>query len=332
MIFSDLINIVWIFIFVPVVIWVYVKHSPQGRIKYSSVKNLKRLKPSNNLKARHILIALRALALCLLVLALMRPQKGIEETKVRSEGIDIVLGVDVSGSMMAEDFVLKGERKNRLEAVKEVVRDFIKKRSNDRIGLVVFAGAAYMQCPLTLDYGVLLKFLDRIDIGMVEDGTAVGDGLSTALARLKDVDSKSKVVILLTDGINNAGRVDPDHAAEMAHAIGVKVYTIGAGSKGEVPYPARDFFGNKVYQWVKIDVDDASLQKIAEVTGGRYFRATDTEKLKEIYSEIDRLERTKMEITSYGDYRELFPLFALFAMAAMLIEVVLRNTVLRTLP
>ncbi len=332
MIFSDFINIIWLLIFAPIIIWVYIKVRPHGRVRFSSIKNLKRLKPSYAIKARHILLGLRMFALCLLVIALMRPQQGIEETKISAEGIDIILAVDVSSSMLAEDFVLKGERKNRLEVVKEVVRDFIKKRSNDRIGLVVFAGQAYMQCPLTLDYGVLLKFLDRINIGMIEDGTAVGDGLATALARLKGLESKSKVVILLTDGVNNAGRVDPANAAGLAKALGVKVYTIGAGSKGKVPYPAQDFFGNKVYQWVIIDVDEESLRNIAEATGGKYFRATDTEKLQQIYGEINRLEKTKMEVTSYGDYKELFTPFVLFAMILMLLEVILRYTVLRTLP
>ncbi len=332
MIFDDFHNVIWLLIFAPLILWVYMNVHPHGMIKFSSVKNLKRLKPSYTIKARHLLIGLRLAALCLLVLALMRPQKGIEETKIKTEGIDIVLAVDVSGSMLAEDFVLNGERKNRLEAVKEVVRDFIKKRSNDRIGLVVFAGQAYMQCPLTLDYGVLLKFLDKIDIGMIEDGTAVGDGLATALARLKDIESKSKVVILLTDGVNNAGQIDPLNAAGLARALGVKVYTIGAGSKGKVPYPAQDFFGNKVYQWVIIDVDDESLRKIADETGGKYFRATDTKKLQQIYNEIDRLERTKMEVTSYGDYKELFIPFVLIALLLMIIEVTLRYTVLRTLP
>ncbi len=332
MIFADFLNVIWLFILVPVVLWAYMKLRPHGRVRFSSIKNLKRIKPSYMLKARHILVGLRVLALCLLVIALMRPQHGIEETKIKTEGIDIILAVDVSGSMLAEDFVLQGQRMNRLEVVKEVVREFIKKRANDRIGLVVFAGEAYMQCPLTLDYGVLLKFLDRIDIGMIADGTAVGDGLATALARLKDVESKSKVVVLLTDGVNNAGRVDPQNAAGLAKALGVKVYTIGAGSKGKVPYPARDFFGNKVYQWMMIDVDEASLRNIADTTAGKYYRATDTRKLQRIYEEIDRLEKTKMEVTSYTDHKELFPLFVLFAFALILIEVVLRYTVLRTLP
>ncbi|MFH1415491.1 MAG: VWA domain-containing protein [Elusimicrobiota bacterium] len=332
MIFSDFENIIWIFIFVPLILAVYLKWQPRGHIKFSSVGNLKRLKSSLSLKMRHMLVVLRIAAISLLVVGLMRPQKGIEETKIESEGIDIVLSIDVSGSMMAEDFTINGQRMNRLEVVKNVVSDFIKKRSNDRIGLVVFAGRAYMQCPLTLDYGILLKFLEKIDIGMIEDGTAVGDGVATALARLKDIDSKSKVVILLTDGVNNAGKVDPVNSAELAKALGVKIYTIGAGSKGRVPFPAQDFFGNKVYQWAVIDIDEESLGNIADITGGKYFRATDTEKLKQIYDEIDKLEKTKVEIKSYTEYKELFPKFVLAALMLLLFEIILRYTRFRTLP
>lgn len=332
MTFEDTMNILWALIFIPPLIYLYRKRRSGGEIYFSSVAHLKRLKPSPVIKARHVLIGLHVAAILLLSVALMRPQKGIEETKVETEGIDIVLTLDVSGSMLAEDFVIHGERKNRLEVVKEVVRDFIRKRTNDRIGLVVFAGRAYVQCPLTLDYGVLLQFLDRMEIGMIEDGTAVGDGLATALTRLRKIDSKSKVVILLTDGINNAGKVDPENAAEMARSLGVRVYTIGAGSKGQVPYPARDFFGNKVYQWLMIDIDDTSMRQIAETTGGRYFRATDTEELRKIYDEIDRLEKTKVEINSYMEYKELFVPFALAALCLILAEVILQHTRLRILP
>ena len=289
-------------------------------------------KDSKVLTLRHILVALRIGAIVLLVIGLMRPQKGIEETKIETDGIDIILALDVSGSMQAEDFTINGKRQNRLEVVKNVVRDFIKKRTNDRIGLVVFAGRAYMQCPITLDYGILLQFLDKIKIGMIEDGTAVGDGVATALSRIKDIKAKSKVVILLTDGVNNAGKIDPANSAELAKALGVKVYTIGAGSKGRVPYPAKDFFGNKTYQWVSINLDEASLQNIAKTTGGKYFRATDTESLKKIYKEIDCLEKTKIEIESYTEYKEFFSGFVLAALALLLIEMVLRNTRFRTLP
>ncbi|RKY34485.1 MAG: aerotolerance regulator BatA, partial [Candidatus Omnitrophota bacterium] len=280
----------------------------------------------------HILIILRVIGLSLLIIGLMRPQKGIEETKIQTQGIDIILALDVSGSMMAEDFVVNGKRKNRLEVVKEVVRDFVKKRANDRIGMVIFSGRAYMQCPLTLDYGVLLKFLDNLHIGMIEDGTAVGDGLATALAKLKDIKSKSKIVILLTDGVNNAGKVAPCNAAEMAKALQVKVYTIGAGSKGKVPFPAKDFFGNKVYQWAIIDLDEAVLKEIAQVTGARYFRATDTKSLRKIYEEINSLEKTKAEIKSYSEYHELFIPFVIIGLLLLSFEVILRYTRFRTLP
>lgn len=330
--FEDPLNFLLCFVFVPPVIYLYLKQKSNGHVTFSSLKNLKRLKPSAILNLRHVLIGLRMAAIFLMLIALMRPQKGIEETKIETEGIDIILGIDVSGSMLAEDFVLNGERKNRLEVVKEVVRDFIKKRQNDRLGLVIFAGRAYVQCPLTLDYGVLLQFLDRAEIGMIEDGTAVGDGLATALTRLRKIDSKSKVVILLTDGVNNAGKVDPLNAAELAKAVGVHVYTIGAGSKGQVPFPGRDFFGNKVYQWAMIDIDDETLTKMAQTTGGRYFRATDTESLRKVYDEIDRLEKTKVEINAYMEYRELFPYFAVLALFLILSEAVLKQTRLRTLP
>lgn len=332
MTFEDPLNVLWLFVLVPAVLYVHFKGRPHGQIQFSSVKHLKRLKPSFSLRIRQALVLLRVAAIGLLVIGMMRPQQGIEESKIETEGIDIVLAIDVSGSMMAEDFMLNGKRHNRLEVVKDVVRDFIKKRTNDRIGLVLFAGRAYMQCPLTLDYGVLLQFLDRAEIGMIEDGTAVGDGLATALSRLRKLDSKSKVVILLTDGVNNAGDIDPKNAAELAKALDTKVYTVGAGSKGQVPFPATDFFGNRVYQWAVIDLDEESLRHIAATTGGRYFRATDTDSLRKIYDDIDQLEKTKIEVESYTEYRELFTPFVLTALGLILVEETLRRTRLRTLP
>jgi len=291
-----------------------------------------KLKPSSSIKMRRLLIILRMIAISLLIIAIMRPQKGIEETKIKKQGIDIILCIDISGSMLAQDFVLNGKRRNRLDVVKNVVRDFINKRSNDRIGLVVFAGRAYTQCPLTLDYDVLLKFLDRLDIGMIEDGTAVGDGIATALARLKDMRAKSKVIILLTDGVNNAGMVDPANAAELAKALNIKIYTIGVGSKDRVPFPAQDFFGNKIYQWAVIDIDESSLQQIAKLTGAKYFLATDTNALKEIYDKINRLEKTELEAPLYSDYKELFIPFALLGLIILLVENGLTYTRFRILP
>ncbi len=332
MIFADFENIIWILILVPIILAFYMRRHPHGRIMFSSIGKLKKLKPSMSLKFRHMLIVMRIIAIVFLVIGLMRPQEGIKETEIETEGIDIVLAIDVSGSMMAEDFTLNGQRQNRLEVVKSVVSDFIRKRTNDRIGLVVFAGRAYMQCPLTLDYGIILKFMDKIKLGMIEDGTAVGDGVATALARLKDIDSKSKVVILLTDGVNNAGKIDPLNSAELAKAIGVKVYTVGAGSKGRVPFPTQDFFGNKVYQWAVIDMDEESLHKIADITGGKFYRATDTNKLKQVYDEIDKFEKTKIEVKSYTEYKELFAKIVLIALVLLLFEVILRYTKFRTLP
>ncbi|MFH2137720.1 MAG: VWA domain-containing protein [Candidatus Omnitrophota bacterium] len=332
MFFRDFHNIILLFIFVPLILFVYFNRKSHGQVIFSSLRHLKKIPASRTLRSRQMLMALRVLAVCFLVVGLMRPQKGIEETKIETEGIDIILAIDVSGSMMAEDFVLNGERKNRLESVKYVVRDFIKKRTNDRIGLVVFSGRAYMQCPLTLDYGILLQFLDKAQIGMIEDGTAVGDGIATALARIKDIPAKSKVVILLTDGVNNAGKVDPLNAAELAKAIKAKVYTIGAGTKGRVPFPAKDLFGNTVYQWAVIDLDEDSLRQIAQIAGGKYFRAKDTESLKKIYEEIDNMEKTKIEISSYTEYNEMFKPFVLAALGLLLLELILRYTRLRILP
>lgn len=274
---------------------------------------------------------LKIAALVLLVVCVMRPQNPVEESRIEAHGIDIMLSVDVSGSMQAEDFVIDGNRTNRLEVVKDAVREFIKKRKHDRIGIVVFAGSAYIQCPPTLDYGILMDFLDRLKIGMIEDGTAVGDGLTLALSKLKDLDSQSKVVILLTDGVNNAGKVDPANAAELAKAVGVKVYTIGAGSKGRVPFPARDIFGNKAYQWAVIDLDEDSLKHIAEVTDGLYFRADSAEALKKVYDSIDQLEKSEIEMTLYGEYRELFVWPAFFALVLLAAERMMSLTVLRRL-
>ncbi len=330
--FEDPLHILWLLVLIPLVLYIYLKVKPHGHMRFSSIQSIKKIKPSLSLRLRHILILLRVLAIGLLVLGLMRPQQGIKESKIESEGIDIVLAIDVSGSMMAEDFVMHKERKNRLEVVKNTVRDFIQKRSNDRIGLVLFAGRSYMQCPLTLDYGVLLQFLDRAHIGMIEDGTAVGDGLATAISRLRKIESQSKVVILLTDGVNNAGDIDPKNAAELAKALGIKVYTIGAGSKGKVPFPAKDFFGNKVYQWAVIDLDETSLRHIAHETGGQYFRATDTTSLRKIYDQIDSLEKTKIEVGSYSEYKELFSPFVLLALLLILVEIGLKHTRFRTLP
>jgi len=275
---------------------------------------------------------LRLLVFIFLALALVKFRLPIEESKIQTEGIDIILALDTSTSMLAEDFTLRGKRANRLDVIKNVVENFIQGRKNDRIGIVAFAARAYTVSPLTLDYGWLLENLKRIKIGMIEDGTAIGSGLSVALRRLENTKAKSKIVILLTDGINNAGKISPFLAAEAAKALKVKVYTIGAGTKGMAPYPMKDFFGNTVYQPVKIDIDEDSLINIASKTEGKYFRATDTKSLKEIYAEIDRMEKSPIEEKGYMEYRELFPIFLSIAMVFLLLEILLRNAILRRIP
>ncbi len=320
------------FILIPAFIFYIKREKKSPGIRFSSGTLLDGLRPSLKIRLNRNIIFLRAAALSLMILALARPQAIIEESVVETEGIDIVLAVDVSTSMLAEDFKLKGRRHNRLDAVKEVVEEFIKGRAGDRIGMIAFAGRAYTVCPLTLDYDWLLANLDRVKIGMMEDGTAVGSGISSALNRLKDTDSKEKVIILLTDGINNAGRISPLAAAEAARALKTKVYTIGAGSKGYAPYPFEDMFGNVVYQRIKIPLDEETLTKIAEKTDARYFRATDTESLRKIYKEIDMLEKTPIEERGYVQYKELFWIFLIPGLILLILEIILTTTILREIP
>ncbi len=276
--------------------------------------------------------ALRLAILVLLVIALAGPRKVSLDSKVSTEGLDIVLAIDCSGSMAAEDFTINGKRKNRLDVVKGVVMEFIDARPYDRIALVAFGSKAYTVCPLTMDHAWLKKNLERVRLGIVEDGTAIGSGISSSVIRLKKSEAKSKIVILLTDGVNNAGKMDPLTAAKNAAALKVKVYTIGAGTKGLAPYPVQDMFGRKFYQTVQIEIDEDSLTKIADMTQGKYFRATDTESLRNIYKEIDRLEKTKIEQSGYKQYEELFWIFLVAALSVLLIEIILSNTVFLRIP
>ena len=304
----------------------------QAAVRYPTLAVLRAVAPGGAGRRRMVLGALRALALGLLVLALARPQMGAAETKLHREGVDVVLAVDLSGSMLAEDFTLGNQRASRVDVVKSVVKDFVAARPEDRIGLVLFAARPYTQCPLTLDHGWLLQNLERAHVGMIEDGTAIGSALATAANRLRASTAKSKFVVLLTDGENNAGRVTPETAAEAAATLGVKVYTVGAGTRGMAPYPAEDMFGNKVYRPMEVDIDEKTLTRIAEKTHGRYFRATDTKTLREIYAEIDRSEKTAFEAPQYLDYRELYPWLAWPVLGLLLAEVGLAETVLRKLP
>lgn len=300
-------------------------------MRFSSLDNLKRVKKSTSIFLRYVLLVLRCLAIALFVMALARPQSSTKASEVLTEGIDIVLCLDTSGSMQALDFKWENERQNRLQVVKKAVSDFIKGRKNDRIGMVVFGEEAFTQCPLTLDYGVLLSFLDQVKIGMAGDSTAIGSALGTCIKRLKELKSKSKVVILLTDGRNNAGRVSPETAAEIAKTFNIKTYTIGVGTEGEVPFLVDTIFGKK-YVYQRVDLDEVTLKEIANITGGKYFKATNTKALEEIYNQIDKLEKTEVEVKEYMEYEELFGWFLLPGLAFILLEIVLANTRFRKIP
>ncbi len=332
MVFHNPLILVLIFLVLPPLLYFYFRRTGTNQVIFPSLETVKNLKPSFFQRYRFILIILRSLVIMLFVIALARPQLGNEQTKVITEGIDIVLTVDVSGSMLAEDFEIGGKRYNRLYVVKQVVKDFIQRRANDRIGLVVFAGRAYTQCPMTTDYGMLLQLLEKVDIGMIEDGTAIGSALGASVERLKNTNAKSRIIILLTDGRNNSGEVDPFTASEIAKTFGIKIYTIGAGTKGLAPFPMVDLFGNKVMRQVKIDIDDNALTEIARIADGRYYRATDTKSLKEIYSLIDKLEKTETEVTQYTEYKELFHYFLLPALGLLLAELGLAKTRFRKIP
>ena len=272
--------------------------------------------------------ALRALVLVLIVIAAARPQTGRSESSIRTQGIDIVLVLDTSGSMQAQDF----QPKNRLHVAKEVVKEFISKRKNDRIGLVVFSAQALSQCPLTLDYDVLCSLVDRVDFGMLQDGTAVGVALATACNRLKDSKAKSRVVVLLTDGQNNTGIISPATAANIAMSLGIKVYTVGVGTRGLAPFPVDDpMFGRRLVQ-MQVDLDEETLQQIAKATDGEYFRATDAEELTTIYDKIDELEKTTIETKTFANYTDKYPLFVFPALLLLVLELGLGESVLRETP
>jgi Ca-activated chloride channel family protein len=269
---------------------------------------------------------LRYFALTCIIIGLARPRSSSQGSNVTSEGISIVLALDVSGSMLAEDL-----KPNRIEAAKKVATEFIKGRSNDLVGLVVFGGESFTQCPLTSDHSVLLNLMDGIQSGIVADGTAIGEGLATAVSRIKDSPTKSKVIVLLTDGENNAGSVAPETAGDIAQAFGIRVYTIGVGRNGTAPFPFRTPFGIQ-YQNVEVRIDENVLKNISNKTDGKYFRATDNKKLTAIYDEIDKLEKTKVEVTEFRRYSEEFFPFALAALIAVMLEFILKSTFFRKIP
>ncbi len=274
---------------------------------------------------RHVLFAFRAIAVTLLIIVLARPQTTDKFQDMSTEGIDIVLTLDISGSMLARDF-----RPDRLEASKNVATEFISGRPYDRIGLVVFSGESFTQCPLTTDHAVLINLLREIQSGMIEDGTAIGNGLATAVNRIKDSEAKSKVIILLTDGVNNRGEIAPATAAGIAKTYGIRVYTIGVGTQGVAPYPVQTPYGMQ-YQDMQVEIDEAILRDIAQTTGGKYFRATDNNKLVQVYNEIDKLEKSKIDVRQLSRKYEKYLFPALAAFCLLVIEIVMKNTIFRNL-
>jgi len=297
-------------------------------IKFSDLRIVKRAGRTYRQQFRFLLLVLRVLAVALFVIAFARPRAGTQYEEVTSEGIDIMLCLDVSSSMQAEDF----KPNNRLYVAKEEIKKFIGRRVNDRIGLVVFARYSYTQCPLTTDYGVLLRFVDQVDFGFIEDGTAIGMAIANSVNRLREVDAKSKIIVLLTDGDNNAGEIDPITAANLASTFGIKIYTIGAGKPGNAMYPYQDPLFGKRYIYQPTRIDEETLKEIAKRTGGQYFRARSGEELDQIYTEIDKLEKTKIEIAEHVRYTELFQYFVFAGLFLIVLEILLANTYFRKLP
>lgn len=313
-------------LFIPFMIWWQYrkKRYDNPSIRLTTVSGIKEVKPTWRVQFRPAMFWLRVLSLCFLIIALARPQSSSVSESIDSEGIDIVMSIDVSGSMLAEDL-----KPNRIEAAKKVATDFVDGRPTDRLGLVIFAGESFTQVPITIDHSVLKQQISQIKSGVLVDGTAIGMGLATGVDRLRASKAKSRVLILMTDGVNNTGLIDPSTALEIAKRYNVRVYTIGVGSEGQAPYPVQTPFGTQK-QMMPVQIDEALLQKIARETGGKYYRATSNKSLKSVYSEIDQLEKTKIEVSSYKHYAELFFPFALMAIVCLLAEMLLRYTVFKS--
>lgn len=318
----------WLLLVIPALIAWYVRKNKifRGDIIYSGFQGVAAHGKSYKTILRHVQHMLRLLTIALLIIALARPRAISSDKLIHVEGIDIVLAMDISGSMLAEDL-----KPNRIEAAKEVAADFISKRPNDRIGLVAYSGVAFTQCPLTTDHAVLQTLLSKLKNNMVADGTAIGDGLALAVERLRHSEAVSKVVVLLTDGINNMGFIDPMTAANIAAEFGIRIYTIGVGKKGKAPYPVQTPFGIQ-YQQVDVEIDEQLLENIAEKSGGKYFRAVDNRTLQEIYDEIDTMERTKIEVAYFTKTDENFHIFIFIAIGSFLLELLLRYRIVRMLP
>ena len=317
-------------LFLPILAF-QVRKDSQATINFSSLATLKTLRTPRVDIYAGLPFIIRFLVLTLLVIALARPQEGHKSTEILSVGVDIMLALDTSGSMRALDFIEEEKRITRLAVVKGVVSKFIENRPNDRIGMVVFGEQAYTQCPLTLDQGILQSFLRKLEIGMAGDSTAIGSAIGIAIKRLKDLESESKVIILLTDGRNNAGTLAPLQAAQTAKTFGIKIHTIGVGSKGKAPFLVNSIFGQR-YVYQDVDIDETTLTEISKITGGQYFRATDLESLKNIYKQIDEMEKSEVKVIDYSEYKEIFHYFLVPGLMLLFLEITLSNTILRRIP
>lgn len=321
--------LLWLLALVVPMVAYYIYRTLQGgaAIRISSVAGARNAPRTVRYWLRHAPFVLRVAAVVLMIVALARPQDVEEQSRTNAEGIDIMLAIDISSSMLARDFT-----PDRLTAAKEVAGEFIADRYGDRIGLALFAGESFTQSPLTTDKGTLQTLLMRLRSGIIEDGTAIGNGLATAINRLRESDAKSKVIILLTDGVNNRGEIAPLMAAEIAADMGIKVYTIGVGTRGKAPYPAVDMFGNMSFQMMDVEIDEQTLEQIAQTTSGRYFRATDRQSLKEIYDEINAMEKSKVEVTDLTIYHEQFLPLLLLAIGLLVAEFLIEKIVLKRIP
>ncbi len=318
----------WGLLAIPLLVYWYVRRQGgmTSTVRYSTLSAFDAVKPTLRERFRHVPMVLRMVVIAALLVALARPQTTSQGENIYTEGIDIALLLDISGSMLAEDF-----QPNRIEAAKSVAQSFVDGRANDRIGLVIFAGQSFTQCPMTLDYRVLKGLLKQVQPGMVEDGTAIGMAIAQGVNRLKDSKAKSRVMILLTDGVSNRGEIDPLTAAQIAQTFGIRIYTVGVGTVGEAPYPVQTPFGIR-YQNIPVDVDEKTLGTIADLTGGKFFRARNNRALKEIYAEIDTLEKTRIEVKAYRSYTERFYPWAWLGLGFLLFEVLFAGTIVRKLP
>jgi Ca-activated chloride channel family protein len=322
----------WLLPLLPLVMLWRGRRGPIAAIEYSDVSLAREVARGSRSRIGRLVWLLPILAGALMIVGLARPQRAHSRTEVSANGIDIVLGLDVSGSMQALDFLVDHQRVNRIEVVKSVVSKFIDERSDDRIGLIAFAGAPYLVSPITLDHDWLQQNLERVTIGTGDDGTAIGSAIAAGVNRLRLTPAKSKVIILLTDGINNTGKISPLAAAEAAKAMGVKIYTIGVGVRGYAPIPVRDAVGNTRLMTMKVDVDEKTLQAVAQETGGKFYRATDTDSLQKIYEEINRFEKTAQTVQKFERTEELYPLAIIPALAMLGLSLTLQQTRLRRLP